>query len=499
MIRRVLVANRGEIACRVIRTCRQMGLRTIAVYSDVDHDAPHVHAADDDIAIGAAPASESYLNMAAVLGAARRADADAVHPGYGFLSENADFADACMQAGLVWIGPTPDVIRRLGSKTAARRAAVDAGVPVVPGELPASQDTSAVVAAVQRLGLPVLIKATAGGGGKGMRTVHAEADIIDSVEAARREATRAFGNGDLYVERLIAQARHVEVQIIGDHQGTVLHFFERDCSLQRRHQKVVEESPAWHLSPRVRDQITAAALAVARAVGYTNAGTVEFLVEGNGDDARFYFLEMNTRLQVEHPITEAVTGVDLVRLQLLVAASEPLPLRQDEIALDGHAIECRIYAEDSRRLLPQAGRLLRYREPSGPGLRVDSGVIEGQTVTVHYDPLLAKLIAHAPTREEALTSMQAALRSFEILGLHHNVGFLRRLLALPDVIEGLTDTRLIERRLEEINPPVRAAALNAAAALAVFLAGVDAPREGSLEAGAAPVVDPWDHLGQIRW
>ena len=497
MIGRVLIANRGEIARRVIRTCKEMQIATVAVYSEADAGAPHVKDADAAECIGPAPASESYLKIAAVVDAARRSGADAVHPGYGFLSENAAFAEACEAAGLIFIGPPGAVIRRMGSKTGARETVSAGGVPVVPGITPATQDPASIAAAAMSLGLPVVLKAAAGGGGKGMRIVRDAAALLESVTAAKSEAERAFANGTLYVERLIDRARHIEVQIMGDAHGHLVHLFERDCTLQRRHQKVIEEAPAPRLSPAVRARLTDAAIAAGRAVGYINAGTVEFLLEGEGDVARFYFLEMNTRLQVEHPITEAITGLDLVRAQLIVASGDPLPFTQADITSSGHAIECRIYAEDSRRLLPQAGRLLRYREPAGPGVRVDSGVVEGQTVTVHYDPLLAKLITHAGTRDQALAAMTAALETYDILGLRHNVSFLLRLLERPEVRESRAHTRFIESHLDELSEPPADDLTRAAAAMAAFVASRDAEPVVASDSEAAP--DPWDRIGPVDW
>jgi len=498
MIRRVLIANRGEIARRVIRTCRAMGIASVAIYSDADAASPHVKDADAAEPVGPAPAAESYLKIAHVIEAARRSGADAVHPGYGFLSENAAFAEACEEAGLIFVGPPAAVIRGMGSKTGARKTMVAAGVPVVPGLTPASQDADVIARAVREVGLPVVLKAAAGGGGKGMRIVRDEASLADAIVAATSEATRAFGNGALYVDR----ARHIEVQVMGDRHGHLAHLFERDCTLQRRHQKVIEEAPAPRLSAAVRARLTDAALAAARAVDYVNAGTVEFLLEGEGDDARFYFLEMNTRLQVEHPITEAITGFDLVRAQLLVAAGEPLPFSQSDVRITGHAVECRIYAEDSRTLLPQAGRLIRYVEPTGEGVRVDAGVTAGQTVTVHYDPLLAKLITHAPTRDEALARMTKALADYEILGLHHNIGFLRRLLQRPEVIDTQAHTRFIESTLDELSAPADPRVVSAAAAMAAFVvAGADAARAVPQNDGEVPAAefDPWDRLGPVKW
>ncbi len=470
MIQRVLIANRGEIARRVIRTCRTMGIASIAVYSEADADAPHVREADEAVAIGPAPSTESYLNIPRVIEAARSARADAVHPGYGFLSENAAFADACESAGLVFVGPPASVMRRMGSKTGARALMSAAGVPVVPGVTPDSQDDADIAAAVAKVGFPALLKAAGGGGGKGMRAVRTAGDVEAAVGAARREAERSFGNGTLYVERLIEQSRHVEVQIFGDRHGRLVHLFERDCTLQRRHQKVIEEAPAPTLTPAVRARLTTAALTAARAAGYVNAGTVEFLLTGDGDAAAFYFLEMNMRLQVEHPVTEAITGLDLVRAQLLVAGGEPLPFTQDEIVARGHAVECRIYAEDSRRLLPQSGKLIRYREPDGAGLRVDAGVVEGQSITVHYDPLLAKLIAHGSSRDEAMDRMRDALRRYEILGLRHNLAFLRTLLDREEVRTNRVHTTFLEDQLSTLVAEPPAASARAAAAIAAMLA-----------------------------
>ena len=498
MIRRVLIANRGEIARRVIRTCRSMGIATVAVYSEADAGAPHVSEADHAVQIGPAPATGSYLNIARVVEAAQRSGADAVHPGYGFLSENPDFAEACERAGLIFVGPPAPVMRRLGSKTGARAIMSAAGVPVVPGATPRTQQDPDIAAAVDEAGFPALLKAAAGGGGKGMRIVRSPGEVRDAIGAARREAERAFGNGALYVERLVERPRHVEVQILADRHGHVVHLYERDCTLQRRHQKVVEEAPAPKLVPGVRARLTEAALTAARAVGYVNAGTVEFLLEGDGEAARFYFLEVNMRLQVEHPITEAITGLDLVRAQLEVAAGAPLPFSQADVRTAGHAIECRIYAEDSKTLLPQAGRLLHYREPHGDGVRVDGGVTPGQTVSVHYDPLLAKLITSGENRTVALARMRQALREYEILGVRHNLAFLRALLDRPEVEQSHVYTTFLEENLSSIVAEPSEAVSRAAAALASFVATRDATPPIETEA-AATVFDPWDLLGHVAW
>jgi 3-methylcrotonyl-CoA carboxylase alpha subunit len=494
---RVLVANRGEIAVRLIRGCREAGLESVAVYSDADERALHVRLADRSERLGPAAPAESYLNIEALIAAARRSGAQAVHPGYGFLSERSAFARAVESAGLIFIGPPADVIERMGSKIGARELMAGAGVPIVPGETPADQSDLGITAAALRLGYPVLIKASAGGGGKGMRTVQAGEDPLPLIQAARREAVAAFGDGTLYVERLIERPRHVEVQVFGDDHGQVVHVFERECSLQRRHQKVIEESPSPALTAALRARMGAAAVAAARAAGYRNAGTVEFLVEGEGDSVRFYFLEMNTRLQVEHAVTEMVAGVDLVQAQFRVAAGERLPWTQEQLIQRGHAVECRVYAEDpGDGFLPQAGKLLVYREPAGPGIRVDSGVVEGDEIGVHYDPLIAKLIAFAETREATLASAASALRAFPILGIRTNIPFMLRLLDHPDVRRGAVHTGFIADHQAALTsappPPLEAVA---AAGLA-YQGTVPAVRGGEAGAGIADTAtrDPWSTL-----
>jgi len=448
-IRRLLIANRGEIAVRIIRACRELGVESVAVYSDADARAMHVNMADRAVSIGAAAAEESYLSIPKLVGAAQSTGADAIHPGYGFLSENAAFAAACEQGGLTFVGPTSLVIAQMGSKIDARRLMQQAGVPIVPGETPGEQTDEAMRAAVERVGLPALVKASAGGGGKGMRLVRERSEIADAVQEARREALAAFGNGTLYVERLVERPRHVEVQVFGDHHGRVVHVFERECSVQRRHQKVIEESPSPAISPALGARITDAAVRAAKAVSYRNAGTIEFLVDLSrdaDDEDAFYFLEMNTRLQVEHPVTELVAGVDLVRAQLLVASGEALPWSQEMLGQRGHAMEARVYAEDpSSGFLPQAGRLLLYREPRLPGVRVDGGVAEGDEVSVHYDPLLAKVIAWAETRDLAAARLIAALRAYPVLGIRTNIPYLLRILEHPGFRAGTVDTDFLDR------------------------------------------------------
>jgi acetyl-CoA carboxylase biotin carboxylase subunit len=455
MIRRLLIANRGEIAVRIIRACRELGIESVAVYSDADRHALHTLTADRAEHIGPSAAPDSYLNVAAVLDAARRAGADAIHPGYGFLSERASFVRACTDGGFIFVGPPAEAMERMGSKIAARRLMHSAQVPVVPGETPASQTDEGIVAAVENIGFPALIKPSVGGGGIGMKTVRESSGVLDAIQRARREAEAAFGDGTLYVERLVERPRHVEFQVFADTHGNVIHLFERECSLQRRHQKMLEESPSPALTGALRQRMGDAAVAAARAAGYVNAGTIEFLLEGSGDDARFFFLEMNTRLQVEHPVTELVTGRDLVRAQLLVASGERLPWNQDSLSTRGHAIECRIYAEDpTQGFLPQAGTLLMYREPQGPGIRIDAGVVEGTEISVFYDPMMAKLIVHAETREAAIARTHAALREFIVLGIHTNIAFLQAIVQHPIFKAGDVDTGFLDREAEALNTPL---------------------------------------------
>ena len=442
MFRTVLVANRGEIARRIIRGCRARGLATVAVYSEADRDAPHVKDADRAIAIGPAPARESYLDIARIVAAARESGADAVHPGYGFLSENWRFAEACAQAGLTFIGPSPDAIRAMGDKTEARRRMAAAGVPIVPG----SPDPVADAAAAQRVaagvGYPVILKAAAGGGGIGMAKVTQESELASAWATATRRAQAAFGRADVYVERYIERGRHVEVQVFGDTKGTVVHMHERECSIQRRHQKLVEESPAPNLPPAMKRGLTEAAVAGARAIGYVNAGTLEFLVDAHG----FYFLEMNTRLQVEHPVTEQVTGLDLVVAQLDVAGGAPLPWPQEAIVQRGAAIEVRVYAEDpAKSFLPSPGTITRLTLPGGDGVRVESGVVEGSVVSVHYDPLLFKVIATGQDRTQAIARLAGALQACVVEGVKTTLPLLRTIGAHPEFRRGAVHTQMVEQ------------------------------------------------------
>ncbi len=459
MIRKLLIANRGEIARRIMRTCRGLGIATVAVYSDADVRAPHVEEADEAVRIGPPPSIESYLVIDRLLAAAAATGADAVHPGYGFLAENADFAERCAAAGLTFVGPTPDAIRRMGSKVGAREIMAAAGVPVVPGLSGAGLDDAALAAAAERIGFPLLIKASAGGGGKGMRLVREPAALADALAAARREALRAFGDDTLLVERYFDAPRHIEVQIFGDTHGRVVHLFERECSIQRRFQKVIEEAPSPAVDDALRARLGDAAVAAGEAIGYVGAGTVEFILDANG---AFYFLEVNTRLQVEHPVTEAVTGLDLVALQLHVAAGAPLPETIGDTAFDGHAIEARLYAEDpANDFLPAIGRLALWAPPAVPGVRWDSGVERGSEVSVHYDPLLAKVIAHGRTRDEAADRLAAALRGLAVGGVTTNRDCLLAVLAHPQFRAGAIDTHFIAHHLPA---EARQRAIDAAAA-----------------------------------
>ena len=448
-MKKILIANRGEIAVRVIRACRDMGIATVAIYSECDRAALHVRLADEAWPVGANPPRESYLRIDTIIDVARKSGADAVHPGYGFLAENEDFAAAVRDAGLIFIGPTPEAIALMGSKTAARQAAIKARVPVVPGtENPLDESVSddEVLRIAEGIGYPLMLKAVAGGGGKGMRMVASAADLPSALRAARSEAGSAFGDSAVYLERRIMQPRHIEVQLLGDQHGTVLPFVERECSLQRRHQKVVEESPSLAVSAETRRAMTSAAAAVARSVGYTNAGTIEFLLD---EDERFYFLEMNTRLQVEHPITEMVSGVDLVAWQIRIARGEQLTLDPEALLTPrGHAVECRVYAEDpDSNFMPSPGKIVGLRVPHGPGVRDDSGAYEGGEVPIYYDPMISKLITWGETRRDALARMRRALAEYEVRGIKTTIPFFQWVLDDEDFVAGRFDTGFIDRKL----------------------------------------------------
>ncbi|MGK5642210.1 acetyl-CoA carboxylase biotin carboxylase subunit, partial [Streptomyces sp. URMC 126] len=498
MFESVLVANRGEIAVRVIRTLRELGIRSVAVYSDADADARHVREADTAVRLGPASAAESYLSVERLLAAAERAGAQAVHPGYGFLAENAAFARACEDAGLVFIGPPAAAIELMGDKVRAKETVRAAGVPVVPGSSGSGLTDAQLIDAAREIGTPVLLKPSAGGGGKGMRLVRDEALLAEEIAAARREARGSFGDDTLLVERWIDRPRHIEIQVLADGHGNVVHLGERECSLQRRHQKIIEEAPSVLLDEATRAAMGAAAVQAARSCGYTGAGTVEFIVPG-GDPSAYYFMEMNTRLQVEHPVTELITGLDLVEWQLRVAAGEHLAFTQEDVTLTGHAVEARICAEvPARGFLPSAGTIVALHEPKGPGVRVDSGLLPGTEVGTDYDPMLAKIIAYGPDRATAIRRLRAALADTTILGLETNTGFLRRLLAHPSVVSGDLDTGLVDRDGPSLLADTVPDEVYATAALT---------RQASLTPATAPddwtdpfsVPDAWRLGGEPAW
>ncbi|HKR20538.1 MAG TPA: acetyl/propionyl/methylcrotonyl-CoA carboxylase subunit alpha [Stellaceae bacterium] len=441
--KKILIANRGEIACRIMRTAKRLGIATVAVYSEADADARHVREADEAIAIGPAPSAQSYLDVKKIVAACRTSGAQAVHPGYGFLSENPALPRALAKAGIVFIGPNPAAMAAMGDKIAAKRIAVKAGVPTVPGELGVIKDAKAAIAVARRIKYPVMLKAAAGGGGKGMRIATSDAELVEAFQRASGEAKTAFGDARLFLEKFIEEPRHIEIQVLGDRRGNVVHLFERECSIQRRHQKVIEEAPSPFLDAKTRARMGAAAVALAKAAKYSSAGTVEFIVDRKRN---FYFLEMNTRLQVEHPVTELVTGLDLVELMIRIAAGEKLPFTQKDLKLTGSAIEARVYAEDPRHgFLPSAGRLVRYAEPVGDGVRVDGGVYEGAEIPIFYDPMIAKVVAHATQRDVAATRLAQALDGFVVTGIAHNVDFLAAILRNPRFRAGKLSTDFIAR------------------------------------------------------
>jgi len=481
MFRKILVANRGEIAVRVMRTCREMGIRTVAVYSQADRLALHVRMADEAYEIGPPAARESYLVQGKIIGTARRSGAEGIHPGYGFLSENAAFADAVAAAGLIFIGPSGEAMRKMGDKTAARKLMKSAGVPTVPGSKDAVDDPKQALAIAEGVGFPVLVKASAGGGGKGMRLVHRAEDLISLFNSAASEARSAFGDGRVYIEKYVENPRHIEFQIIADNHGNVVHLGERECSIQRRHQKVIEESPSTLLDEKMRREMGEAAVEAARSCGYANAGTIEFIVDKNRN---FYFLEMNTRLQVEHPVTEMVTGLDLVRLQLEIAAGGKLPFHQEQIERHGHAIECRIYAEDpENNFLPSIGKLKHLQRPGGNGVREDSGVGEGDEISIYYDPMISKLVAWGANRDEAIRRMRRALREYEIAGVRTTIPFCLWVLNHPKFCAGDFDTHFVQNEFCEVQLSATngESDLTAAALAAVLHRESESPEPANLQ------------------
>jgi acetyl-CoA carboxylase biotin carboxylase subunit len=445
-INKILIANRGEIAIRIMRTCREMGISTVAVFSDADRTSMHVRYADEAYHIGASPSAESYLNSSRIIEVARKCNADAIHPGYGFLSENADFARKCAENDIIFIGPSPEVIDRMGDKISARLTMIAAGVPVVPGTTESVKTEKEAIETIMQIGLPVMVKASAGGGGKGMRLITDEKDITSLVRSARSEAKSSFGNDAVYIEKYISSPHHIEFQILGDQHGNFLHLFERECSVQRRHQKMIEETPSPLMTPELRQKMGEYAVEAARAVNYTGAGTIEFLVDNNHN---FYFLEMNTRLQVEHPITERVTGIDLVKQQILIAEGKPLKFKQENLRQTGHAIECRVYAEDTdHNFMPNPGKIYNITQPLGLGVRTDGYVYEGYEIPIYYDSMISKLIVWAENRNEAIDRMKRALYEYKITGVKTSIKFLERIMDTPDFRNGNYDTNFIEKNKE---------------------------------------------------
>jgi acetyl-CoA carboxylase biotin carboxylase subunit len=445
MFSKILIANRGEIALRIIWACRELGIKTVAIHSTADADSLHVKFADEDVCIGPPANKDSYLNISAVLSAAEITDAEAIHPGYGYLAESAAFAEVCRESGLTFIGPAPDVIRRMGDKAVALRTMVDAGVPTIPGSDGIVEEIEEARAVADRIGYPVLIKASAGGGGRGMRIAVEAADFDRQFEAARAEAGAAFGCADVYIEKYLVDPRHIEFQVLGDIHGNLIHLFERECSVQRRHQKLLEESPSTALDDKLRSRMAAAALKAAGAVNYCNAGTVEFLLDSTGE---FYFIEMNTRIQVEHPVTEMVTGVDLIKEQIRIAAGEPIDLTQDQVQLTGHAIECRVNAEDPDTYMPSPGKITTFHPPGGPGLRLDTAAYAEAVIPPFYDSMIAKVIASGNSRGEAILRMRRALDSFVVEGIKTNIKLQQRILAEEDFVRGRISTGFMDRYLE---------------------------------------------------
>ncbi len=502
MIKKILIANRGEIAVRVIRSCREMGIKSVAVFSEADRNSIHVRFADEAIFIGPSPSNESYLVIDKIIDAAKKTEADAIHPGYGFLSENAEFSDRCKKEGIIFIGPTSDVIKVMGDKISARNEMINSGVPVVPGTKENLESDEKALEVIKEIGLPVMIKASAGGGGKGMRLVKNEEDIIDSIRAAKSEAMASFNDDAVYIEKYVSSPHHIEFQVLGDSYGNVIHLGERECSVQRRHQKVVEESPSPLLTPELREEMGQKAVAAAKAVNYEGAGTIEFLVD---DDLNFYFLEMNTRLQVEHPITESVIGIDLVQEQIRIASGLKLSRKQDDIQQRGHAIECRVYAEDAdNNFMPSPGLIHQMTEPFGQSIRVDGYVYSGYDIPLHYDPMISKLIVWGVDRQEAMNRMKRALYEYKITGVKTSIRFLTRILETPDFVNGKYDTHFIEKNKDFLmNVEDRDETYEDIAAIAVFIDYINklekAGGEGLQRIGSKNWKNFGKKKGVLRW
>ena len=495
MFKKVLIANRGEIAVRIIKACQEMGIKTVAVYSEVDRHSPHVQIADESVNLGDPTPSESYLNIAKIIESAKNVNAEAIHPGYGFLAENPDFAKACADSGIKFIGPNPEVIRLMGDKIEAKKTIASANVPVIPGYPGIKQDITTLIKEGKKIGFPLLVKATAGGGGKGMRVVHEEAELEQSIESSKREAKSSFGNDSVFLEQYIDKPRHIEFQILADEHGHVIHLFERECSIQRRHQKIIEETPSPVMTKKLRDEMGTAAVVAAEAVGYTNAGTIEFMVDGKQN---VYFMEMNTRLQVEHPITEATTGVDLAKWQLRIASGMELTFKQNDLVQRGHALECRIYAEDpSNGFLPSIGTLEKVEIPIGPNIRNDTGVETNFYVSPYYDPMLAKLAVNSENREESINKMIWALSHYVVLGVTTNISFLKKVLEHPEFRKGNITTHFINDYFRDWLVTKEGLPLDAIIALAVY-DSLHTQRQELVRYKEADPHSPWQHVGRWR-
>jgi acetyl-CoA carboxylase biotin carboxylase subunit len=495
MFEKVLVANRGEIAVRIITACQELGIKTVAIYSDVDKQAPHVQISDESVNLGDPTPIQSYLNIPKIIKIAEETDAQAIHPGYGFLAENPDFAKSCNDVGIKFIGPTPDVISLMGDKIAAKTTMQKANVPVIPGYHGDKQDDKSLIKEGKKIGFPLLVKAAAGGGGKGMRIVHNESLLAQSIESAKRESKSAFGDDTVFLEKYIDKPRHIEFQILADEHGNVIHLFERECSIQRRHQKIIEETPSPVMTSQLRKKMGKAAIDAAKAVGYTNAGTVEFMVDGK---LNFYFMEMNTRLQVEHPITEATTGVDLAKWQLRIASGEKLTLKQSDILQRGHAIECRIYAEDpANGFLPSIGKLTKVEEPTGPNIRNDSGIYTGMQITPYYDPMLSKLVTYAENRDDCIDKMIWALSRYAVLGVTTNIPFLKNVLEHEEFKKGNITTHFIDNYFKDFTIAKDGLPLDAIIALAIY-DSMHSKQQEIVRYKEADPHSPWKHVGRWR-
>ncbi|MFO8077059.1 MAG: acetyl-CoA carboxylase biotin carboxylase subunit [Thermoplasmatota archaeon] len=495
MFKKILIANRGEIAVRIIKACQELGIQTIAIYSDVDKKAPHVLLADETVCLGDPTPVESYLNIPKIIKIAKEKEAEAIHPGYGFLAENPDFAETCNKAGIKFIGPSPKVISLMGDKIAAKKTMQKAKVPVIPGYHGSKQDDDALVEEGKKIGFPLLVKAAAGGGGKGMRIVKTKDDLLEAIEGAKRESKSSFGDDNVFLEKYLDKPRHIEFQILADEQGNTIHLFERECSIQRRHQKIIEESPSPVMTDELREKMGESAVRAAKAVGYENAGTVEFMVD---KDLNYYFMEMNTRLQVEHPITEMTTGIDLVKWQLRIADNEPLTLKQKDLVQRGHAIECRIYAEDAENgFLPSVGMLKKVEEPNGPNIRVDSGIISNIQVSAYYDPMLSKLIVSAENRAEAIKKMIWALSHYAVLGITSNISFLKKVIEHEQFQKGNTTTHFIDNYFKDWTITKKGLPVEAIIALAVY-DSMHSTKEEIVRYKEADPHSPWKHMGRWR-